>query len=146
MYLNASETDYVNFPDDEFEVIEIGGKTALFTNCRMTDADIPKGLHCYHLRHGDDGDFCSMEKSVTVNYAGTVIVKEQIELGVNGCISLNNGNAPNFTGNTTLMEEFFSEPCAEEEMSEDMNIGLTSNIWGRKRLQCTWIVDSLRMS
>lgn len=106
MFLNASETDYVNFPDEEFETIEIEGKTALFTNSRMTDADIPKGLHCYHLRHGDDGDFCTLEKNVTVNHTGSVIVREPMELGENGCISLNNENAPNFTGKTTLMEIF----------------------------------------
>ncbi len=124
LYLNASETDYVNFPDEEFEIIEIEEKTALFTNSRMTDADIPKGLHCYHLRHGDDGSFCALEKSVTVDHAGSVIVREPIELGENGCISLNNDNAPNFTGETTLMEEFFSEPCAEEEMCEEPGMSL----------------------
>ena len=124
LYLNASETDYVNFPDEEFEIIEIEGQTALFTNSRMTDADIPKGLHCYHLRHDDDGNFCALEKSVAVNHGGSVIVLEPIELGENGCISLNNKNAPNFTGNTTLMEEFFSEPCAEEKMCEDLGMSL----------------------
>lgn len=120
LYLNASETDYVNFSDEEFEIIEIEGHSALFTNSRMTDADIPKGLHCYHLRHGDDGDFCALEKSVTVDHAGSVIVREPIELGENGCISLNAENAPNFTGETTLMEKFFSE----EEMCEDLNMSL----------------------
>lgn len=49
LFLNSSETDYVNFSDEEFEVIEIEGQTAMFTNSRMTDADIPKGLHCYHV-------------------------------------------------------------------------------------------------
>ena len=124
LYLNASETDYVNFPDEEFEIIEIEEKTALFTNSRMTDADIPKGLHCYHLRHGDDGSFCALEKSVAVNHAGSVIVKETIKLSENGCISLNNENAPNFAGETTLMEECFSEPCAEEEMCEEPGMSL----------------------
>lgn len=124
LHLNASETDYVNFPNEEFEIIEIEGETALFTNSRMTDADIPKGLHCYHLRHGDDGNFCALEKSVTVNHGGSVIVREPIELGENGCISLNSDNSPNFTGETTLMEEFFSEPCAEEEMDEDLTIDI----------------------
>ena len=120
LYLNASETDYVNFSDEEFEIIEVEGQSALFTNSRMTDANIPKGLHCYHLRHGDDGSFCSLEKSVTVDHGGSVIVREPIKLGENGCISLNNENAPNFTGETTLMEEFFSE----EEMCEDLNMSL----------------------
>lgn len=124
LYLNASETDYVNFPDEEFEIIEIEEKTALFTNSRMTDADIPKGLHCYHLRHGDDGSFCALEKSVAVNHAGSVIVKEPIEFGENGCISLNNKNAPNFTGNTTLMEEFFVGAGIVDEMCKDQGMSL----------------------
>lgn len=124
LYLNASETDYVNFPDEEFEIIEIEEKTALFTNSRMTDADIPKGLHCYHLKHGDDGSFCALEKSVAVNHAGSVIVKEPIEFGENGCISLNNKNAPNFTGNTTLMEEFFVGAGIVDEMCEDQGMSL----------------------
>ncbi len=119
LYLNASETDYVNFSDEEFEVIEIEGQTAMFTNSRMTDADIPKGLYCYHLRHGDDGNFCALEKSVAVNHGGSVIVNEPIDLGENGCISLNSDNSPNFTGETTLMEEFFTN---EEEQSEDMEM------------------------
>ncbi len=46
LYLNASETGYINIEyDDEFELIEIFGKPALFTNERITDADIPKGMH-----------------------------------------------------------------------------------------------------
>ena len=73
LYLNASGTDYVNFSDEEFEVIEIEGQTALFTNDRITDADIPKGLHCYHLRHDDNGDFCAIEKNAAVNHGGTII-------------------------------------------------------------------------
>ncbi|MDE6788294.1 MAG: hypothetical protein K2J47_03115 [Ruminococcus sp.] len=125
LYLNASGTDYVNFSDEEFEMIEIEGQTAMFTNSRMTDADVPKGLHCYHLRHDDNGNFCALEKSVAVNHAGSVIVREPIELGENSCISLNNENTPNFTGETTLMEEFFAkEPCTEEEMCEDLSMSL----------------------
>lgn len=122
LFLNAIGTDYVNFSDEEFEIIEIEGKTALFTNSRMIDADIPKGLHCYHLRHDDDGDFCTLEKSVAVNHAGSVIVREPIELGENGCISLNNENAPNFTGETTFMEDFFTN---EEEQYEIMGMEVT---------------------
>lgn len=122
LFLNVSETDYVNFSDEEFEIIEIEEKTALFTNSRMIDADVPKGLYCYHLRHGDDGNFCTLEKNITVNHAGSVIVKEPIELGENGCISLNNENAPNFTGKTTFMDDFFTN---EEEQYEIMGMGVT---------------------
>lgn len=54
LYLNASETGYVNIEyDDEYELVEVADQTALFTNDSITDADIPKGMYCYHLRHDD---------------------------------------------------------------------------------------------
>ena len=81
LYLNASETGYVNIEyDDEYELVEIEDLHALFTNERITDADIPKGMYCYHLRHDDNGNFCAIEKNVTVNHAGSIITKEPIEL------------------------------------------------------------------
>lgn len=99
LYLNASETGYVNIEyDDEYELIEIEDLPALFTNERITDADIPKGMYCYHLRHDDTGNFCAIEKNVTVNHAGSIITKEPIELGEQGYISLNQDNSPNFLG------------------------------------------------
>lgn len=81
LYLNASETGYVNIEyDDEYELVEIEDLPALFTNERITDADIPKGMYCYNLRHDDNGNFCAIEKNVTVNHAGSIITKEPIEL------------------------------------------------------------------
>lgn len=45
LYLNATETEYINIEyDDEYELIEVAGHTALFTNDRITDANIPKGI------------------------------------------------------------------------------------------------------
>lgn len=58
LYLNAAETEYINIEyDDEYELIEVAGHTALFTNERIIDANIPKGMYCYHLRHNYDGKF-----------------------------------------------------------------------------------------
>lgn len=122
LFLNASETDYVFFTDEEFEVVEIAGQTALFTNSRMTDADIPKGLHCYHLRNGDDGNFCTLEKSVKVDHAGSVITREPLDLGEKGYISFDDDSSPNFTGETMLMEEFVSSDSGQSE-SMDMGVG-----------------------
>ncbi|MBR1591709.1 MAG: hypothetical protein IJ666_01705 [Ruminococcus sp.] len=122
LFLNASETDYVFFTDEEFEVVEVAGQTALFTNGRMTDADIPKGLHCYHLRQGDDGNFCTLEKSVKVNHAGSVITREPLDLGEKGYISFDNDSSPNFTGETMLMEEFVSSDSGQ---SESMDMGVS---------------------
>lgn len=60
--LNAAGTSYVNLEDGKYEKIELLGKTALFSNDHLTDADIPEGLYCYHLRRSDDsGSFCAVE-------------------------------------------------------------------------------------
>ena len=85
LYLNASETEYINIEyDDEYELIEVAGHTALFTNDRITDTDIPKGMYCYHLRHNDNGEFFTIEKNVAVNHGGSIVTKEPIDLKSKG--------------------------------------------------------------
>ena len=122
LYLNASETGYINIEyDDEYELVEIENLPALFTNERITDADIPKGMYCYHLRHDDNGNFCAIEKNVTANHAGSIITKEPIELGKQGYISLNQDNSPNFLGENMSIYMFREyNPGQSEEMSMGM--------------------------
>ncbi len=122
LYLNASETGYVNIEyDDEYELVEIEDLPALFTNERITDADIPKGMYCYNLRHDDNGNFCAIEKNVTVNHAGSIITKEPIELGKQGYISLNQDNSPYFLGGNMSIYMFREyNPGQSEEMSMGM--------------------------
>lgn len=123
LYLNASETGYVNIEyDDEYELVEIEDLPALFTNERITDADIPKGMYCYNLRHDDNGNFCAIEKNVTVNHAGSIITKEPIELGEQGYISLNQDNSPNFLGENMSIYMFREY---DPEQSEEMSMGMT---------------------
>ena len=43
LYLNVSGTEYINAENEEYQQIELLGKSALFTNGRLTDADIPQG-------------------------------------------------------------------------------------------------------
>lgn len=120
LYLNASETGYVYIQgDNDLELIEFAGQTAAFTEFRITDADIVKGLHSYHLRHDDEGDFCALEKRVTVNHGGTVITKEPIDLGEQGFIPINEDNYPNFLGEIISMHEF---PDYGSDESEDMGM------------------------
>ena len=96
---------------------------ALFTNGRITDEDIPKGLYCYHLRQSDDGErFAALENIVAVNHGGSVITKEQIKLGEKGYISLNEDIEPNFLGETTTIKEYFQDNA---ELSEDMGMEMS---------------------
>lgn len=116
--LNAEGTKYINVENEEYQKIELLGKPALFSNDRLTDADIPQGLYCYHLRHSDDGRFCSVEPRVGVNHGGSVITKEPIDFGKNGYISFTEDTEPNFTGEEQTLGEFLclSEPQKTEGM------------------------------
>ena len=122
LYLNATETEYINIEyDDEYELIEVAGHTALFTNDRITDANIPKGMYCYHLRHNDDGEFFAIEKSVAVNHAGSIVTKEPIDLKSKGYIVLDEDSSPNFLGENMSLYMFRDyDPGQTEELSMGM--------------------------
>jgi len=124
LYLNASETGYINIEyDDDYELIELFDQPALFTNERITEADIPKGMYCYHLRHGDEGDFETIEKRVTVNHAGSVVTRSPIDLGAEGYISFTEDTSPNFTGETMSLYQF-REYSPEQEQTESEDMGM----------------------
>ncbi|MBR0511024.1 MAG: hypothetical protein IJJ81_00430 [Ruminococcus sp.] len=123
LYLNASETGYIYIEgDDDYELVEIADQTALFTNKCITDADIPNGMYCYHLRSSDNGDFCAIEKSVLVNNAGSIITKEPVALCEKGCIELNDDSSPNFLGENMSLYMFREY---SPEQNEEMNMGMS---------------------
>lgn len=122
LYLNASGTEYINAENEEYQQIELLGKFALFTNGRLTDADIPQGLYCYHLRHSDDGGcFCSVEPKVGVNHGGSVITKEPLDFGAEGYIPFTDDTEPNFIGGEQTLGEFLRSDAPQEE-SEVMKL------------------------
>lgn len=101
--------------NEEYQQIELLGKPALFTNDRLTDADIPQGIYCYHLRHSDDGGrFCSVEPKVGVNHGGSVITKEPLDFGKQGYISFAEDTEPNFTGEEQTLGEFLKSDTPQE--------------------------------
>jgi len=126
LMLNKTETAYINIENDEYDLISLFGKPALLTNERLTDADIPKGLFCYHLREGDDGRFATIEAKVTVNHAGTVITDEPIDFGEQGYISFTEDTAPNFMGEEMTFGEYmqgeFEETQGESQQSGGMQL------------------------
>lgn len=113
--LNADGTKYICVENKEYQQIELLGKTALFSNDRLTDADIPQGAYCYHLRHSDEGDrFCSVEPKVGVNHGGSVITKEPLDFGKQGYISFTEDTEPNFTGEEQTLGEFLKSDTPQE--------------------------------
>ena len=80
---------------------------ALFANEKLTDADIPEGLFCYYLRNRDDGEgFATLEPKVSVNFGGTVITSEPIEIPEQGYIEFTDDNYPHFIGQDMNFEMY----------------------------------------
>ena len=120
--INKANTKYINAELENYELIEVLGQKALFANERLTDADIPQGLHLAYLRESEDESlrFGAIEPEVAVNLAGTVITKEPIDFGENGCVEFTSETEPNFTG-----EEYTFSMYMEKDFSEDEEVGET---------------------
>lgn len=69
-----------------YEVIKLFGKKVLFTSERIRDSDLPKGIYKYEIRHDDEcqGIMCEIAKRIFVNHWGTILSKEEINLGPDG--------------------------------------------------------------
>ena len=106
---------------EKYDVIEVLGQTALFSNDRIAQENLPKGLYKYDLRHGDSGDFVSLEPRVAVNHAGTIITKELIDFGEAGYISFTDETSPNFLGKKLTFAEYMS---GDFEFGEEQNTSM----------------------
>lgn len=110
MYLNASGDKFIGINSEvTYDLISLFGKPALFTDARITDSDIPKGLHCFHLRESDDGErFASIEPRVAVNHGGSVIMNEALDFGERGFIPFTEDTEPNFLGRSISLKDFMN--------------------------------------
>ena len=97
-------------PEDatEYEEVEAFGVPALFTDERVSAAEIPPGLFRYDLRGSDDdpGEPATVEKYVRVNHAGTLIAAKPIEIPEEGYRLLTEDSGLNFTGAALTLPEF----------------------------------------
>ena len=98
---------------EKFEVVELLGIKALFTEERIRNTEVPKGLYKYELRESDDPDtfiFASLEEEVYVNHAGTILSGTPIDLGTDSYIDfseLDDDDRPGFDGTYMSIEDYF---------------------------------------
>lgn len=113
----AKELKTQALTEEKLDVIEVLDRRALFSNGRLMPEQIPEGLYAYDLRHSDDGDrFCSIEPKVGVNHGGTVLMRDILDFGESGYISLDENTEPNFLGETMTVSEFAEEETQDEAM------------------------------
>ena len=126
LHLNIPGTKYVYTAAEDYELIELFGKPALFTSERLTPEDVPSGLNLYHLRRADEDDrFASIEPEVGVNHGGSVLTNETIDFGENGYIELKDETEPNFTGQEISIDDYVTDHFSldeSEEQSGGMNL------------------------
>lgn len=116
LLLNASETDYINVIDDEYELISYDDQPMLFSNERITRKDIPQGYYCYDIRQSDDQtEFCSIERHVLVNHGGSIITKEPLNFNGADHIPLTYDNGLNFIGHSITFGEYMTGDFEMEE-------------------------------
>ena len=99
-----------NFLNEKLQEIEIFDKSGLFSNGRLRDEDVPEGLYRYDLRGSDydPGQPITVEKTVVVNHAASVLMAEELDLGAEGRLELGEEGL-NFTGAELTVREFMEE-------------------------------------
>lgn len=116
---NAEEMKTQSLTDEKLQVVEILGQTALFTNGRITENELPYGLYKYDLREGENIRFAAIEKNVTVNHSGTVLVKTPLDFNGYGYYILDDETAPNFLGFDLTPREFMNMDFSRDEQNEE---------------------------
>ena len=96
-----------NLLNEALQEIEIFDKPGLFSNGRLRDEEVPEGLYRYDLRGSDydPGQPITVEKTVVVNHAASVLMAEELDLGAEGRLELG-GEGLNFTGAELTVREF----------------------------------------
>lgn len=111
----AKELTTQRMTDEKLEVVEVLGQTALFTNGRVTQKELPEGLYCYDLREGESLYFATVEPKVVVNHAGTLITKQPVIFGKEGYIAFDEDSSPNFLGDEMTIQEFAGMDVTQDE-------------------------------
>ena len=104
--------------DEKLEVVEVLGQTALFTNGRVTEQELPEGLYRYDLREGESIAFATIERNVAVNHAGTILTKAPLDFGGQEYFVFDEDTSPNFLGYDLTPEEFLQTDFTQEDQEE----------------------------
>lgn len=105
---NRQTKEQTALDEEKYELIEVYGRSALFSDRRISDSDIPDGMYHYELREGDgfQTNYRSIEPNVRIDFAGSIITRKPIDFGTDGYIELDCETEPNFLGEEMTFNEF----------------------------------------
>ena len=101
------------------EAVEYKGEYALIYEGRLDKSTVPDGFHAYDIRHADEdwGDPCTIEKSVVVNFFGSIILNHPLEIPERGYLDIGETDI-NWLGYCATISDPWgdSEPVMEQKM------------------------------
>ena len=105
---------------EKYQEIEIFDVPGLFSNGRLTAADVPEGMYVYDLRGSDydPGQPVTVENHVTVNHAGSIITAKPLDLGEEGPLTFTEEKGLNFVGGEISAYRFFNEQRKDRNTEE----------------------------
>jgi len=68
-----------NMPE-KYQVITLFNKPVLMSEGRVDAQNVPPDYYAYELRHDEGGDIATLEKSVRVDFGGTILSRDEIEI------------------------------------------------------------------
>lgn len=111
-----------NAMEVDFEEVTILDKAALFTPLRIDRDSIPNGCYLYEVRHDDDcqGDAVQIGLRIMVNHWGSLVTRDEIELGDDGFLDIDPDDMNFGAGDCRSIYEFISKypKDNEEKMKE----------------------------
>lgn len=89
-----------------YDEVTLLGVPAIFTECRIDRTTVPPQLHLYEIRHEDEdwGRPCQLAKGILVNFYGSLLTRQPIELPDSGYLDFDaeNFRYPDVVGSTDL--------------------------------------------
>ena len=102
----------------KYQLMEIAGQEAIFSNGRFDRDKLPDFLHCYDIRDDSYGNPARLEPSVVVNHFGSILTKRPIEFPPEGYIDLIADDDWTFSEEQLTVADFIRRPEPREYTAE----------------------------
>ena len=101
-----------------YDEVTIFGVPALFTDLRVDRSTVPDGVYRYEVRYSDEygGEPVELARGIMVDFFGTVLMREPIQLPISGGLELNDGDLDFQSGCFSLAEFQQEYPVSEKQV------------------------------
>ncbi len=116
--METADADNPLLDQTKYQLMEIAGQEALFSNARFDRSRLPENLYCYDIRDDSYGNAARLESSVVVNHFGSILTKKPIEFPEEGYIDLIENDEWTFEGSELTVADFIRREEPREYTSQ----------------------------